>query len=194
MAYNANIPQPNDLISQSQADLLNNFQALQTLIDVNHVDFASADQGKHKFVEMPVQSVAPVFAAGEVGLYNLLYGVSGVNEMFVKNQAGQATPFTAVSKTTPGWAWLPCGLLIKWGADTANGLTTNTFPVGVNIPAFTQILTMQITTGYPSASDGNGFVRLNNFVAPWTQFTTYGSQRTTTTNQAVAFTYLAIGF
>jgi hypothetical protein len=73
MAYQANIPQPGDLLSQSQSDLLNNFMALQTLIDINHVDFASGDQGKHKWVTFPVQGAIPPagsgFLAGELGLY-----------------------------------------------------------------------------------------------------------------------------
>lgn len=192
MALN-NVPNSGQTLSDSRVPINANFATIGAAFVIDHVDYNVAGQGKHNKVTFPVQAVAPVFAAGEVGLYNLLYAVSGVDELFVKNQAGQATPMTAVSKTTPGWAWLPCGLLVKWGVGVANGFTTITLPVGVNIPAFTQILTMQVCTAYANAADGDGFVRLNNFVAPWTQFTVYGSARTTVTNKAVAFNYLAIG-
>ncbi len=47
MSYQNNIPQPTDALSQSQSDILNNFAAIQTLIDVDHVDFANINQGKH---------------------------------------------------------------------------------------------------------------------------------------------------
>ena len=82
MAYNQNIPQATDQLSQSQSDILNNFIALQTLIDVNHVDFASADQGKHKMLELVNQAVVPTFLATEVGFYNALFTFTGINELW----------------------------------------------------------------------------------------------------------------
>ena len=71
MAYNPNIPQATDTLNSSQGDLLANFMAIQTLIDVNHYDFASANQGKHMFVTMPVQTQSPGTALGEMALFTM---------------------------------------------------------------------------------------------------------------------------
>ena len=61
------------------------------------------------------------------------------------------------------------------------------------IPAFSTIYSIQITTYYINAFDGDGFVRLDSFVAPWTGFNVYSSRRTTITAAAIGFQYLAIG-
>ena len=193
MSYQSNIPLATDLLSKSQSDILNNFAAIQTLIDVNHVDFASSDQGKHKFITFPVQSPAPTFNAGEIGLYNFLSTRTSQDELYLVNSVGTTIPLTESLQSATGWAYLPSGILLKWGSGTANGLTTFTFPAGATIPAFNHVFSMQITTAYPNINDGNGFVRLNSFLAPWTQFTAYGSQRTAQVNTAVSFQYLAIG-
>ena len=59
MAYSPNIPQPTDIPANSQPQLLANFQGINTLINVNHIGFDVTDQGKHKWVSMPVQLAAP---------------------------------------------------------------------------------------------------------------------------------------
>lgn len=204
MAYITNIPGPNDLFSQSQPQILGNFTAIKTLIDVNHVDFDDAtDQGKHKFISMPVQSPAPTFSAGEVGLYSFLSPITSKNELYI-NKTNQVTvtqiPATAsiLSVTSApandsnGWSYLPSGILIKWGHSNANGLTATVFPVGANIPVFNQVFSIQVTTAYGNSADGDGFCRLQAFNT--TQFSVYGSARTTVSNKSVNFQYLAIGY
>ncbi len=100
MAYNANIPLATDQLSQSQIDINANFQALKTLIDVNHVDFASADQGKHAKVTFPAQSPAPTFILGEIGLYSFLSPITGVNELYINNSINATnTPFSASAQS-----------------------------------------------------------------------------------------------
>lgn len=195
MAYQQNIPQAGDRLKDSQADLLGNFQAIKQLIDVNHATFGSANEGKHNKVTFPVQNPASVFAAGDLGLYSFLSPLTARNELYLYDYAGNRIPITASQQvaSSAGWTYLPSGVLIKWGNSTANGLTTITFPSGATIPAFTSIFSMSVTTAYISASDGDKFVRLNNFVAPWTQFSVYGSARTTVSNKSVAFQYIAIG-
>lgn len=204
MAYNANVPQPTDLLSQSQSDLLNNFIALQTLIDVNHVDFASGDQGKHKFITFPVQSPAPTFAAGEEGLYSFLNTTTSQNELYVHKQTGATTaeiPFTASvlsANSAPilnsgGWTYLPSGILMLFGHGTANGNTAFTFAaLNPGAPVFTNVLSMVLCTAYNNSSDGNGFVRLSGYTS--TGFNAYGSARTTVSTASVSFQYLAIGY
>ncbi len=195
MAYNNNIPQPTDQISTSQADILNNFAAISTYLNINHVDFNGADQGKHKWVTMPVQVASPATGAGEVALFARTSTLSLVPEIaFRRESNGTVIEFTSSLSATIGWTRLPSGILLKWGNATANGLTTYTFPVAATIPAFTNIFSIQITTSYINVTDApNGFVRLNNVVAPYTQFTVFGSPRTTAGSLSVGYQYLAIG-
>jgi hypothetical protein len=204
MAYNANVPQSTDLLSQSQSDILNNFIAIQTLIDVNHVDFASGDAGKHKFITFPVQNPAPTFAAGEEGLYSFLNATTVQNELYVHKQTGATTaeiPFTASILSTNsapivnsgGWTYLPSGLLLLFGHSTANGNTAFTFAaLNPSAPVFTNVLSIILCTAYNNASDGNGFVRLSGYTAAG--FNAYGSARTTVSPASVSFQYLAIGY
>ncbi len=207
MAYNPNIPQGTDLLSQSQSDIQTNFATIQTVFDVNHVDFNASGAGKHIYVELPVAAGNPIppiaFPAAEIAVYAATNATTTVNELYV-NKTNQATvvqvPMTASILSTnsnpglnvSGWTYLPSGILLKWGVGTANGSTTILFPVAATIPVFTNVMSVQVCTQYNNAADGNGFARLSNFNS--TGLNVYGSQRTTTTPQATGFQYLAIGY
>lgn len=200
MPYNENIPQSTDILSQSQADLLNNFQAISVWVNIDHVDFGSVDEGKHNKVTFVVQSPAPSFAAGEIGLYNFLSPITAVDELYLVNSAGTATQMSASILSTnanpgnnvSGWTYLPSGILLKWGNATANGNTAFTFPVAGNIPVFTNVMSMQITTFANNVADTDTFVRLSGFTN--VGFNAYGSARSTVANVAASFQYLAIGY
>lgn len=121
MAYNQNIPQPADQLKNSQPQLLANFQEINTLINANHVGFNLGDEGKHKFIQMPVQGDAPATSNTEIGIVCLQGEISNIPELnFVRNSDGANIPFTEGALATPGWAILPCGLLVKWGTITIN--------------------------------------------------------------------------
>lgn len=193
MAYKPNIPMATDAISQSQIDLQNNFGALKTLIDVNHVDFTNtADQGKHLKVTFPVQSVAPVFNVGEIGMYNLNYSFTTFNELFVTNSRGASYPMTASNVSAisnNGWTYLPSGALMVWGISSMNSATSTVtipfnsvagfpgFTVGISFPFFT----VRASSGAPA------FVTFGT--ATLTQFTAFKSTGTA----AVSFGWFVIG-
>lgn len=208
MPYDPNSPAANQLLSVSQPIIQGNFAILQNIFDINHVDYnAGANAGKHIYVELPIAAGNPIppimFPAAEIAVYAATNATTTVNELYV-NKTNQATvvqiPMTASILSTSsnpgtnvsGWTYLPSGVLLKWGQSTANGLTVTTFPVAATIPVFTGVMTIQITTAYGNAADGDGFVRLQNFSN--LQFSAYGSARTTVTNKAVQFQYLAIGY
>lgn len=192
MAYNQNIPQPGDLLSQSQVDLLANFQAIKTLIDVNHVDFASGNQGKHFFIQFPVQSPVPTTGGGEVGLYSQTSTFTGNPELVFSHQSGTGiTEFTSSLQASAGWSYLPSGILLKWGNSTANGSATTTFPVAGTIPVFNNVFTVLLTPFQNVLTDANIAITLTSFTAA--SFVAYGSSRVTTGAAAVTFQYLAIG-
>jgi hypothetical protein len=144
MAYNANIPQPADQLSQSQPQLLANFQAISTLINVNHNDFSSPNQGKHFFVEFPVQSGDQVTIASEMGMYAKTSALTGIPALFLrKDTNGLVTEWTSYfnDASDNGWTRLPSNILLKWGVASVGAISpqTITFPVGGSIPAFSSL-------------------------------------------------------
>jgi len=149
MAFNPNIPQPTDLISNSQNDILQNFQTINTAFNVNHIAMNLGDQGKHKFLQMPEQAGPPVTAVDEGGLFAAEGQYSTITELFWRQENnGLTLPMTERNNAAIGWSFLPSGMLIKWGIATAIGVTTYNFPDDgdVHIPSFTQVYSAVITT------------------------------------------------
>lgn len=209
-------PQATDQLSQSQSDILNNFTAIQGLIDVNHVDFSDGvNYGKHKFVTFPVQATTPTFLSGEVGLYNLLpvspSPITGIDELFinkiVSGGAAVQVPMTASILSTNngpgtfsnGWTYLPSGILLKWAWISGTGLeggASNTkgvvvFPTGANTPVFRgifQVLVSQVWQTNRTSAGSNGFAL---FSMSTTQFIVTWSGNNSTGSQ---LSYLAIGY
>ena len=148
MAYQANIPQATDRLKDSQADLLGNFQELNTYLNVNHTAIdGTADQGKHKFVTLPFQTVVPPALPNELNIVSLL-DVTGSNNLFMTTNSGSALQITggAVNFTPPttinGWVPLVPGFYMKWFTHTqpvlSPGISSGvfTFPIAPNIPVF----------------------------------------------------------
>jgi len=197
MVYSANIPQPGDRIKDSQPLILANFQDINTWVQVNHVGFVGgANDGKHNYVSMPEQAANPATAVNEAALFVRQGTYSGVSELcFRRENNGNIYEASAATLATPGWTFLPSGLLLKWGTANATGLGTLVFPAGGAIPAFNQIFNVQVTTAYVNVADGDGFVRVVDYAAPWTSFRVFASHRTTVGAYGpVAFDYLAIGY
>lgn len=198
MAYTPNIPAATDLFSASQPQIQGNFNSILSTFDVNHVDFnAGTDNGKHKFISMPVQSPAPTFAAAEVGQYSFGAGITGQNELFI-NKTNQVTVtqinatgsilsnVSAPASNSQGWTFLPSGILIKWGQTDINStvtpLQTFTYPTGPNIPVFTQVFSVQLTTYSSQVTDQDKIVTLvatgGGVTFPTTTFSAIATQRT----------------
>lgn len=198
MALN-NVPLSGQSLGVTRVPINQNFSVIDTAFSVDHVDYNDPNQGKHDKVTMPVQAASPTSGAGEVVLFSRTSTLTSVPEMAFRRQSnGAVVEFTSASLAATGWSYLPSGLLIKWGNGNTlaapAGVTTITFPTGPTIPAFTTIFSIQVTTAYINTTDSpNGFVRLNNFTAPWTTFSVFGSPRTSSGQSAVAFQYFAIG-
>lgn len=167
MPYNANIPQPTDAISDSQDDILNNFQSINTWVQVNHTGFDSPpNTGKHTVVEMPQQALATVTPAGEVAIECLAsaYNTNGPELIYLPQSAGARVEMTASLKSAVGWTFIPSGLLIKWGQINVAALGSFTFalPIGATIPAFGAIYNVAFTIQSTNANpDPNIFLNLN---------------------------------
>ena len=192
MAYTNNIPQATDRPNNSQPLILANFAAIATLNAVNHVAFDAADQGKHKFVTMPIQGAAPGAAANEITLYSRTSVLSGRAELAFERSTGVVTEFTSALAAAQGWTRLPSGILLKWmfaqiTADT--GITTQLWPTGATVPAFTSVFSVFITP--ISTNNRDRAVTLSQFDA--LGFTLYGTKRSDTTVIASNYNAFAIG-
>lgn len=150
MVFNPNVPQPNDLLSDSQGDILQNFSAANTSFGINHYPFdnATINNGKHKFVGMPVSTVIPPgLIAGEGTVYSqtanaasqLFYSPDASGNEYQMTRCINAS-FSSFStntvfdgtqpRVTGGWTFLPGGMLMQYGflnAPTDND--TIKFPV-----------------------------------------------------------------
>jgi hypothetical protein len=158
MAYVPNIPQPNDLLSESQGDILDNFQSANTTYGINHYPFDNATVGqigKHKYVGMPVLGAAPATTSTEGALYFKTVGPGSALFMVRDNNAGTEVQLTTasvgnVSSATNGYCWLPGGLFLQWGTTTpASNSTIQS--VSFNVPFSSTPYNIQVT-GYRAAS------------------------------------------
>jgi len=197
MAYNPNIPQAGDIISQSQAQILQNFQEINTLIGVNHIDFSDpTNEGKHKFVTMPEQGSDPVTGATELALYakHSIYG-QVTTELFIRDPSnGGVFDITSSFAGANGWTFLSSGLLMMWGFGNATGDTGNVtitqLPGGTG-PVFSAIYYFSAQSYRFGGVPTNDYVQVTNFTA--TTFRLFCSERTTTNPANVNYRWLAIG-
>ena len=86
MAYKENVPQSSDILSSSQADLLENFSQLDTQFAVNHYEFSddTSNIGKHRYVSFVEQSSDPTTTNSEYAVFAA--DDSGEPELFGRPQ------------------------------------------------------------------------------------------------------------
>lgn len=172
MSFNPNIPQPNDLLSDSQGDILQNFSSSNTSFGVNHYAFddATVNNGKHKFASFPVQGSVPATTFTEGALYFKTVSSGSALFMVRDNDPGTEVQLTSssvgnVQTATDGWTWLPGGLLLQWGSFDPNLFTNITFPVPFTTVPYNIQLTMNVdnnsTFRPPSISTGS--ITVNGF-------------------------------
>jgi hypothetical protein len=213
-AYN-DTPLATDPINQTQAPIRTNFQSIQQLIDINHVDFSDpVNFGKHTVLSLLAQAASPpltgsppanAFGATDVGLYNFVSTVTGLNEIFANklNNVGSPTPVqipitasilstaSVLTNGLAGWTYLPSGLIMKWGntpgIPNSNVAVTVTIPSSVTNPAFTNLFSIQLTPIHTGAV--SGYIDINASIVDANKFNAYSSS----TAPAGAY-YLAIGW
>jgi len=69
MPYNNNIPQPQDIIANSQTDLITDFQEIANVFAINHRAINDANEGIHRFLQLPEQGAVPTTLVNEAALY-----------------------------------------------------------------------------------------------------------------------------
>ena len=138
MAYNNNIPQPSTNLSQSQADLLANFTALDTAYGTagDHVAFSvTTDAGKHKKSTYPEQSPAPTTGVNEMAVYSAAN--AAVSDLYVRRE-NDGTTLNITNNTlaaTSGAGTTVDGLQFRAGqSGFINGSATKAIAFGTAFP------------------------------------------------------------
>jgi hypothetical protein len=201
-----NVPQTGQTLGATRNSIQTNFSTVDTAFTVDHVQYndGSGGQGKHKKVTFPVQSPAPSFSAGEVGLYNFLNPLTAKNELYLHRITGASTSnIPMASSTLSGtqapaslasfWTYLPSGMIIIKGTFTGSGLQTVTFS-GAGIPTLTQVLGvfMQVSS-VGSTTDSNINATFIDTPSVGT-FRVRVTQRTTTSDASGTFFYQVWGY
>lgn len=139
MAYQKTKPLATDRLKDSQSDLQNNFIYLQDNWEVNHGSFNTSNAYKNKFAQFITQTVIPANAGGSDPVISSVYNSKlGSTDIYFNK-----LPVTA-NRNNPqqGWAYLPCGLVLKWGfndllAGTNTAIVFNTSVVnGPQYPVY----------------------------------------------------------
>lgn len=142
-SYNPIIPQPTDLLSVSQGDVLDDFGAINTLVDMDHVDFAAPNNGgqHYRVTFFPTAAVSPVqtppapqtgsggantwnsgLLAGVVGLYSATntYGikngtpVTNQTELWVNRTNASGVTQTPLTASILGTSAAPAASSSGW--------------------------------------------------------------------------------
>lgn len=197
MPYTPNIPTATQFISSSQPLIQQNFQNINTLIDVNHYTFGTGAtlEGKHKEVTFPVQAADQTTLAGEVALYSKTVVTP---QLFYRPQSnGTPINISAAIASNTGETTLISGIKMKWGRGTtdASGVLTITFATA-GLTAFTNIFSIQATAATTSAPghDGDQIVaRVDAYSATSFTVRTLRIQAAGGNPQTAPFTWFAIG-
>lgn len=146
MALN-NVPLAGQTLGVTRNPINQNFNVIDTAFSINHVDYNAPDQGKHKFLSMPVQGAAPATTATELGIFTQTSALTGVPEWaFRRANNGAVIEFTSSTQANNGWTRLPSGILLKWGQIGGNAAILNQqFVINLNGigPAFTAVYNAQ---------------------------------------------------
>ena len=187
------VPLAIQTLNATQNPIRVNFQTIDAAFAIDHVPYTAAGQGRHNKVSLPVQGAAPATAADEVALFSAV-GINGNTELcFRRVNSGAIVQCTARLLGAVGWTRLPSGILIKWGnvVPGVAGQAVHAFPVGVTIPVFAHLYSVQVTVSQDAAGDRDAFVSVRTYTI--NSITVYGSRRTALVAKIVPYEYLAIG-
>lgn len=187
MTFNPNIPQPNDDLSDSQKDILTNFNKANSSFGTNHYAFAdlTTNNGKHNNVQTPliVGSAHPITPAAEPAFYGMQDSANvGVIQYSRGPLNAVPSPVTTLQSTAaaltlaPGaktnvldFTGLTRALCVIYAVDTTLPTTNNTAAFVTWTGVLFQISMFVTTSGLKVLSAGNilqignnGFVALNN--------------------------------
>ena len=201
MPYDPNIPQPSDNLSDSQSDILQNFQTLDTVFAINHFLFsdASANKGKHKFIELPeLAAIPPGLVSGEETIYSKVVAGSG-QVFFTRGSSGveiQLTGPGTPSALQNGYTFLAGGIVIQWGLVVqafSSGSTTGTTLFNTPFLNTPFIVTGNPTFAAAAFPNSQASVNIRGSQLISARKTSFDWQFFTNSSNYTGFTWIAIG-
>lgn len=163
MGYNTSIPNTGQSLAFTRDPIRNNFQLIKNLINVNHGDFGSSIEGKHKFVQFPEITQGPSTLVNEGALYTKVSG--GITRLFWRpeNQLVGGSEFELTNidpfldlGAREGYTYLANGLLLIFGTKVItcdgtgdatitfpNSLTLNNLPLSITASCSNSVLAVQ---------------------------------------------------
>ena len=187
MSYTPNTPVTGDSLGSTRDIIRTNFQQIDTVNSINHVAFNEANQGKHKFLQMPEQSSNPTTAADEGALFAKVGAGPTETALYFRAESdGTVYQLTRVDSTKTatfatntnyqvgppsingGWTFLPGGMLLQYGllqVSASGTATVVTFPKSYTNTPYS--ITIGSVTG-----EGNSPGANNQFVKDGTVATT----------------------
>jgi len=162
-------------MNQTAPLIRGNFQAMNELINVNHVGFNQENSGFHNSINMQFQTDDPGTAITDLALYTKATGSPNVAEIFYQypnnGTVNQLTPTSSAggggttaansgSNAQGYWVQFPSGIIMFYGLATAqyvsNHPTYIPFPAGSGIPVMTQNIGFgNVTPANSTATTGN---------------------------------------
>ncbi len=170
--YTRNIPQPGDDPSQSQNQLLENFQVLNDAFLVNHGPYNGPNEGKNNQVTFPAGPLVGqpfTYQPGELGLQNRTSLPTNRPDMWMSRGNTTGFPITGYmsggTSVNNGWTYLPSGVLIAWGQATIPaGVLTVTYATELtNFPGFSTFWGAPQLTLINAGSTAANFLYLQSF-------------------------------
>jgi hypothetical protein len=172
--YSPNIPLPGDLPSQSQDQILQNFQTLNTAFAQDHLAYNNPAQGQHKQITFPVGPVTGQpfsYLVGQIGLQNLNQAPTSVPDIWLTRGTAAAFPMTGFTvggtNAGNGWTYLPSGILMAWGRSTTGAGSdhvTITYSAELtNFPGFTTAFAFPLLSRIGGIGGSTNFVVLTAY-------------------------------
>lgn len=140
--YTPNVPQASQYIRVTQTPILNNFQAINEWVSVNHVGFSDQENyGKHTFTSFISQGSNPNTTSTEMTIFCASSSGSNPYELYYRYPSnGTIVQLTGTTATggvaNPGYAYISSTVFIMWGNKTGiiTGSNVVTFPSGGGFP------------------------------------------------------------
>lgn len=196
MPYNPAIPKANDIIKDSQKDILVDYMELNDWLAVDHYTFNDPNEGKHKQLTLPVQQEELPIGNNEGLIFcdtHLLFN-DPLFITYIRQNNSSFTDFTSSQPERSGWSFLPSGLLLKWGIAEALGVDAVIYPTANNIPEFNTVLhTFTVILGI-NQQDRDGIIVISTVDYTVDGFEVWAGLRTQEgVATQVIFYYITIG-
>lgn len=197
MSFDPTIPQPADLLSQSQVDIQTNFAQSNAVMGIDHVNFDNslpagsvpADRGTHQKVTLFNVSTDPLQAFPQSQIYTKHLGIapnrttalyfSYKPEAALPDVVSQLFGVSSFTSGTPGSVTFSNGIIVKWGTVAGINIagTLVNFSGAFTSAVWSLVVTPQSGSSRGVATGGPGLAN----------FTCYSE------NNGTTIRYIAIG-